>query len=180
MVRPEAAIQPCAELATAADAPDLAIELDILGIALFGNHRRAAAPWLTMRGKRCRPRQALVGRQGRRNGWIGRPHRAMPDVAMRMTVTMTAASGGSLRACRQHQNRPHQDQPMHTHPFYLAPGAPWPGRLRDHRPDGTGRHARSSDSTYIMIADKHSTTPIQNIGEWWMRRQLRGGSAIFM
>jgi hypothetical protein len=34
-----------------------------------------------------------------------------------------------------------------------------------HRADGVGRHARSSDNTYIMIAAKHSTTPIQNSGE---------------
>ena len=54
------------------------------------------------------------------------------------------------------------------------------GRLRGHRPDGAGRQAKSSDSTYIMIADKHSTTPIQNIGEWWMRRQSRAGAGDFI
>ena len=31
-----------------------------------------------------------------------------------------------------------------------------------------------------MIATRHITTPIQNIGEWWIRRQSRGGTAGFI
>ena len=31
-----------------------------------------------------------------------------------------------------------------------------------------------------MIAARHSTTPIQNIGEWWMRRQSRGRAVDFI
>jgi hypothetical protein len=31
-----------------------------------------------------------------------------------------------------------------------------------------------------VIAARHSTTPIQNIGEWWMRRQLRGRAVGFI
>ena len=31
-----------------------------------------------------------------------------------------------------------------------------------------------------MIAAKHSTIPIQNIGEWWIRRQSRGRTVDFI
>jgi hypothetical protein len=31
-----------------------------------------------------------------------------------------------------------------------------------------------------MIAAKHSAIPIQNIGEWWIRRQSRGRAVGFI
>jgi hypothetical protein len=64
-------------LATAADAPDLSIERDILRIALFGHGGGTASPGLTMRRSGC---------QGRRDGWVRRPRPALPDVAMRVAM----------------------------------------------------------------------------------------------
>jgi hypothetical protein len=95
----------------------------------------------------------------------------MADVAM----SVSALPRDSKRASGQSQNDRRKGKLAHSHPVTSIPKIV--RRLRVHRP---GRHARSSDSTYIMIADKHSTTPIQNIGEWWMRRQSRGGAAGFI
>lgn len=107
-------------------------------------------------------------------GWICRLCSTMADVAM----SVRAVPGDSVSAPGQSQNDRRKGQLAHSHPVTSTPEAF--RQLRVHRPDGAGRHARSSDSTYIMIADKHSTTPIQNIGEWWMRRQSRGGAAGFI
>jgi hypothetical protein len=96
---------------------------------------------------------------GRRVEWICRVCSRMADV----TVPVSAVPRNGVGAPGQSQKDRRKGQLAH--------------RVRVHRP---GRHARSSDSTYIVIADKHSATPTQNIGEWWMRRQSRGGAAGFI
>src|SRR5487761_2150313 len=98
----------------------------------------------------------------------------MADVAMSVKAVPRDSKGTPGRS----QNDRRSGELTHSNSVASTPKTF--RRSRVHCPDGAGRHARSSDITYIMIADKHSTTPIQNIGEWWMRRQSRGGAAGFI
>ena len=143
-----------ASLAAAADALDLSIKREVFGMALVGRLGRTCC--------------------GGRVGWICWPCSNMVDVAM----PVRAVPGGSISAPGQSQNDRRKGQLAHSHPVTSTSGAF--RRHNVHCPEGAGRHARSSDSTYIRIAAKHSTTPTQNIGEWWIRRQSRGGAAGFI
>jgi hypothetical protein len=110
--------------ATPADTPDLPIEFDIVGMTRLRNGGRIAALGLTVCRQRRVAGQARIGRQRRRDGWIGRSQAAVPH----MTVTQPsvrvamATPGKSTGAPCQSQNDPRQDQLAHTHYNHPAPG----------------------------------------------------------
>ena len=109
-------------LAAAADAADLPIEFDIVGMTRLRNGGRIAALGLAVCRQRSVSRQARIGRQRRRNGWIGRSQSGVPH--MTVPPMSVAAPGESTGAPCQCQNYPCQDQLAHTHSITpkIAPG----------------------------------------------------------
>jgi hypothetical protein len=94
------------------------------------NGRRTAALGLTVCRQRRVSRQARIGRQRRRNGWVGRPQSAVPHMTVPPMSPMSVATPGeSTGTPCQCQNYPRQDQLAHTHynhptPIFMILNAP--------------------------------------------------------